>query len=131
MNISLETTDEKYGYVGKNEKGHELVFNGDGNGVSPMEAVLMSAAACSSVDIELILGKMRTPANRVEVTVKSTRAEEAPRVFKSIHLHYTVYGDLVESKVKRAIELSTEKYCSVLLMLEKSVDIEATFSIEG
>ena len=97
-----------------------------------MESVLMAAAACSAIDIELILKKMKQDYTEIEVEVEAERAtDETPAVFKKIHLHYIVSGDVKKEKLDRAVELSVNSYCSVLKMLEKTVDIIFTASIKN
>jgi putative redox protein len=129
MLIKLESTFGSMNYKGTNERGQSLQLSGHQEAPSPMEAVLMAVAGCSSIDVELILKKMRQDLQKVEVTVQATRAEEAPKVFKTIQIHYILYGDIKEEKAKQAIELSMEKYCSVSLMLKATVDITYTFEI--
>jgi putative redox protein len=129
MQIKLESTHGSLNYKGTNERGQSVHLSGDKEAPSPMEAVLMAVAGCSSIDVELILKKMRQDLQKVEVTVQATRAEEAPKVFKTIQIHYILYGDIKEEKAKQAIELSMEKYCSVSLMLKATVDITYTFEI--
>jgi len=131
MKITLSTTDDTLDhYVAKNEKGHEIHLSGDGTSVGPMESLLMAAAGCSTIDIVMILEKMRQPLEDIQVEVASTRREEIPRVFTSINLHYILKGDLKEKKVKQAINSSLDKYCSVSKMLEHSVKITSSYEIK-
>ncbi len=129
MQIKLESTPGSLNYKGTNERGQSVQLSGAKEAPSPMETVLMAVAGCSSIDVELILKKMRQDLQKVEVTVLATRAEEAPKVFKTIQIRYILYGDIKEEKAKQAIELSMEKYCSVSLMLKATVDITYTFEI--
>ena len=129
MQIKLESTPGSLNYKGTNERGQSVQLSGAKEAPSPMETVLMAVAGCSSIDVELILKKMRQDLQKAEVTVQATRAEEAPKVFKTIQIHYILYGDIKEEKAKQAIELSMEKYCSVSLMLKATVDITYTFEI--
>ena len=131
MNIKLESTHGPLNYRGTNERGQSIQLSGDQEAVSPMESVLMAVAGCSSIDVEMILKKMRQELQKMEVEVKAERATEAPKVFTDIHIHYILHGDLKEEKVKQAIELSMEKYCSVSIMLKKSVNITYTFEIRN
>jgi putative redox protein len=93
-----------------------------------MESVLMAVAACSTVDVEGILKKMRQNLHHIEVNVSAKRADAVPAVFTAIHLHYKAYGDVDEDKLQKAVRLSMDKYCSVSLMLKKSVHI--TYTVE-
>jgi putative redox protein len=116
-------------YLCSNERGEEILLSGDKSNVGPMESVLMAAASCSSVDIELILGKMRQNLESIQAEVEGTRAETMPKVYTNIKLHYILKGDLKEEKVKQAIEMSVTEYCSVLCMLAKTATIETSFEI--
>ncbi len=89
-------------------------------GPSPMQATLLAAMGCTASDVVWILNKQRVPFTKLEIDGEAERAKEDPKVFTTIHLHYRVYGDGVrEAAVKRAINLSSEKYCSVGIMLRR------------
>ena len=83
----------------------------------------MAAAACSSIDVELFLRKMRAPAEAVEVDVEGHRVDAVPAVFDRMHLHYRIYGDVKPAKAAKAVALSMDQYCSVSIMLRASVAI--------
>jgi len=100
-------------------------------GARPMEMILMGLGGCSAIDIVLILQKQRQVIEDMRITIEAERVpNETPSVFKTIHVHYTFKGDLNEEKVKRAIELSMEKYCSVTAILNKTAEISHSFSVE-
>jgi putative redox protein len=128
MKVFLEGTSPSK-YIGSNEKGHTINLSGDKTTVGPMESVLLAAASCSTIDVELILEKMRQSLESIKVEVSGTRAETIPKVFTEIHLHYILKGDLKEEKVKKAIKMSVHEYCSVLTMLSKTATIHTTFEI--
>ncbi len=98
---------------------------------SPMQTALLAAIGCTASDIVWILNRQRVPFTAVEIDADANRAQEDPKVFTKIRVHYRVYGAGVkESVVKRAIELSTEKYCSVGVMLRRGgVQWENTWEI--
>ena len=128
--MTLKSTATELDYMGFNEKGHGIRLNGNGDGTSPMQAVLLAVAACSSIDIEIFLKKMRNDLTRIEVDVEGDRAEEqTPKVFTAIRLHYRLYGKIKEKSAKKSVDMSVEKYCSVSKMLEASVDISYTYEI--
>ncbi len=129
MKISLKSNGSLNAFEASNEAGHKIQLSGDGSAVGPMESVLMAAAGCSTIDIVMILGKMKQPLENIEVKVSSERREEIPRTFTNIHLHYILTGDLKEKKVIQAIDSSLEKYCSVSKMLEKSAEITSSYEI--
>ncbi|WP_193049463.1 OsmC family protein [Pseudoalteromonas undina] len=113
-------------YIGRSNSNHNVVFDGgsDGAAPSPMEMVLMSVGGCSSVDVVSILKKTKQDFSSVDVQLTAERAETAPRVFTKINLHFVVTGKNVSEKhLERAVSLSAEKYCSVALMLDKTVEI--------
>jgi len=119
-------------FIGKSDSGHNVIFDtgSDGAAPSPMEMVLMSVGCCSSVDVVSILKKARQDVTDTRVELSSERAESAPRVFKKINLHFVVTGnDVSEKHVERAVKLSAEKYCSVALMLEASVEVTHSFEV--
>jgi putative redox protein len=113
-------------YIGRSNSNHNVVFDAgsDGAAPSPMEMVLMSVGGCSSVDVVSILKKTKQEFSSVDVQLTAERAETAPRVFTKINLHFVVTGNNVSEKhLERAVSLSAEKYCSVALMLDKTVEI--------
>ncbi|TMP54557.1 OsmC family protein [Pseudoalteromonas sp. S1612] len=113
-------------YIGRSNSNHNVVFDAgsDGAAPSPMEMVLMSVGGCSSVDVVSILKKTKQDFSSVDVQLTAERAETAPRVFTKINLHFVVTGKNVSEKhLERAVSLSAEKYCSVALMLDKTVEI--------
>jgi putative redox protein len=105
---------------------------GDEEGIRPTELLLISLAGCSSMDIISILKKKRQNIASFNVKVKGDRALEHPRVFTKIYITYIIKGlDIDESAVKRAIELSKDKYCTIWAMLKKAADIEWSYVIEN
>ncbi|MDX3774697.1 OsmC family protein [Chromatiaceae bacterium AAb-1] len=122
-------------FVGRSGSGHTVVFDANrdaSTAPSPMETLLMSAGACSSVDVVSILHKARQDVRGCEVTLTAERADTVPKVFTKIHLHFTVSGNnLSEKQVERAVSLSAEKYCSVSIMLSQSVAVSHSFSVKA
>jgi putative redox protein len=117
---------ENMAFTGETGSGHSIVIDGpaeiggENKGPRPMELMLLSVGACSSVDVMMILKKARQPVEGCELDVTSERAETDPKVFTKIHLHFIITGQgLSENHVKRAVELSAEKYCSASIMLSR------------
>ena len=106
-------------------------LGGEDKGVRPMEMILMGLAGCSSMDLILILGKQRQKPEGIEVTVKGTRVDEVPAVYSDIHMHFEVSGEVDEKKLQKAADLSVEKYCSVVKMLQNSVNITHSVSLKN
>ena len=125
-----------YKLEAQNEKGISVKFDatiehgGEETALSPMENVLASLAACSSYDVLIILKKKRQKiSNFVVEATAERRKEPLPKIFTKIHLKYILKGQKIDPEaVKRAIQLSEEKYCSVGAMLKKAVKI--TYSHE-
>lgn len=103
----------------------------DGNsqvGTSPAELLLFAAATCSAADIVGILEKKRVTLRRFEATAEGTRREEHPRRYLTIHFRFHLEGDgLDETKARQAIDLSIQKYCTVLATLNP--DIPVTYDV--
>jgi putative redox protein len=128
--VNWVPSQEGLAFQGQTENGHSLKLDGNGEGLSPMESVLLSVGACSSVDVVEIMRKARQTLDSCEVELSAERAENPPRIFTKIHANFVVSGQNINEKhLKRAVELSTEKYCSVMLMLNKSVDITTSYEI--
>lgn len=119
----------------------QLVFEGGGAGqppivvdgdtkiaTSPVELMLVAGAACTASDIVGILEKMRVSLRSLEMDVVGTRREEHPRRFTAIHFLFRVSGPGAdETKVRRAVDLSLEKYCSVMTSL--APDIRVSYDV--
>lgn len=123
-------------FVGESGSGHSVVMDGaaDSGGrnlaARPMEMVLMGMGGCTAFDVVMILQKSRQPIADCIVEISAERADEIPKVFTRIHVHYIVKGKgLDASKVEKAINLTAEKYCSVSVMLEKTAEITHDFEI--
>src|SRR5881392_3475708 len=87
------------------------------SGPSPVQGALLSALACTAADIVLILQKQRVDFTSLEIEADAERAKEDPKVFTKIRMHYRIRGQgIMDTAVKRAIDLSSEKYCTVGIM---------------
>ena len=123
-------------FLGESGTGHTIVMDGPedagghGTGMRPMELLLLGLGGCTSFDVITMLKKSRQDINDCVVEIDSERSDEIPKVFTKINVHYTVTGkDLKEAHVKRAVSLSTEKYCSASLMLGKTAEISHSYEI--
>jgi putative redox protein len=106
-----------------------LLVDGEGQeAVSPVELLLVAAATCSAADVVLILQKQRVGLRSVEVGLRGTRRAEEPRRYTDLQFSFIMSGaGLDESKARRAIDLSLEKYCSVVASL--APDIRITYDV--
>lgn len=114
--------------------GGEVVMKGASGPeqyLSPMEILLASLAGCSAVDVVGILEKSRQAVTNYEVRVRGERADEHPRVYKTIEVVHVLTGEnLSPEAVERAVRLSADKYCSVSAMLAAGAEVRHTFEIE-
>ncbi|WP_144392315.1 OsmC family protein [Pleionea sediminis] len=125
------TWQKNLNFVAESDSGHRINLSGDGEFLSPMEAVLQSVGACSSIDVVIILEKARQQITGCRCLLEAERAPSDPKVFTKIMATYVISGkDISEKHVKRACELSLEKYCSVALMLKGNVEIEYQYEIK-
>lgn len=138
MKLELERQDDAFLFTGRNETGHEITLDtsldegGEEHGVGAMQVVAMGLGHCSSVDIISILQKQKQTIDGYRVVVDAQRAyDETPAVFRQIDLHYHIDGEVDPTKVRRAINLSLGKYCSVARMLEKTADIRYSLTVNG
>ena len=118
-------------FVGEAGSGHKVTidgppdFGGRNLGLRPMDM-----GACTATDVISILKKSRQQVSDCKIELDGERAEQAPKVFTRIHVHFIVTGKGLDAKkVARAIELSATKYCSATIMLAKTADITHDFEI--
>ncbi len=105
-------------------------IGGKDAGARPMELLLMSLGSCSAVDVIQILKKQKQQIEDFKILIEATRIKKKlPAVFKSITVCFKLTGNIHEKKLKRAIELSRDKYCSVSAMLHHTVDIKYTYEL--
>jgi putative redox protein len=123
-------------FVGETGSGHAVVMdgppeNGGRNmGPRPMEMLLLGLGGCTAFDVLTILQKGRHDIIDCVAEISAERVDTVPKVFSKIHVHFIVTGRrLKEDAVKRAIQLSAEKYCSASIMLGKSAEITHDFEI--
>ncbi|MDH5483713.1 MAG: OsmC family protein [Gammaproteobacteria bacterium] len=123
-------------FVGESGSGHSVVMDGapDSGGrnlaARPMEMVLIGMGGCTAFDVVTILKRARQPISDCVVELSAERADDIPKVFTRIHVHYVVTGrGLSEKQVEKAINLTAEKYCSVSIMLAATAEITHDFEI--
>lgn len=124
-------------FIGESGSGHTVVMDGPEDlggrnmGVRPMEMLLLGTGGCSIYDVMSMLKKSRQNVTDCRVELQAERADAVPAVFTRINMHFIVTGiDLKESQVRRAVELSAEKYCSASIMLGAAgVEISHSFEI--
>ena len=123
MEATVKWTDGAM-FVGESGSGHSVVMDGPEDlggrnlGPRPMEMLLLGTGGCSIYDVLSMLKKSRQQVVDCRVQMQADRADAVPAVFTRINMHFVVTGvGLKENHVKRAVELSAEKYCSASIML--------------
>lgn len=132
MTLSLERINDAIQFRGMNGSYDVTIASSDDQeGLSPMEMTALSVVGCSSIDILTILEKQRQEIDDFNAEIDAERADDPPRVFTDLHLHYVFSGDVDPDKVRRAITLSLDKYCSVSNMVDQTATITYAFTVNG
>jgi len=136
MKIKLKRIAPPFQMKAENETGNSIQIDaspsigGSGAGVRPMELLLMALGGCSAIDVLMILQKQRQVVEDFFIEVEGERETgKDANLFVKILIHYECKGEVEEEKLKRAIELSLEKYCSVAKTLEKTATISYTYKV--
>ena len=136
IKIELNRLNDAFHMEAINEQGSTIHMDaspdigGSNLGMRPMQLLLAAAGGCSAIDIINILKKQKQPLKDLKVTVTGEReADATPSLFVDVHAHYKLYGDLDEEKVKKAVSLSLDKYCSVTKTLEKTARVTYSYEI--
>jgi putative redox protein len=119
-------------FVAISPSGHAIVIDSDrqsNKAPGPMELLLMALGACTATDVVAILKKKRQKLTSLRIICSGERAPEPPSVWTKLEILYQVHGELEEAAVKRAIELSEAKYCSVSATLKKSATLTWRYEI--
>jgi putative redox protein len=123
-------------FVGETDGGSKVTmepgpkYGGSGRNPTPMELVAIAHGGCTGIDIILIMQKMRVSLTKLEIDVETKRREEPPTYYEEIKLTYTASGEgVTEDNLRKAVELSHEKYCSVGAMLEEKAKISYDIKI--
>ena len=135
MKTTIKWTGDA-GFTAESESGHVVTMDGPPDhggrncGPRPMEMVLMGMGGCTAFDVVHILRKGRQEITDCVAHIDAERADQDPKVFTRIHVHFVVSGkNLNPAQVGRAIALSAEKYCSASIMLGKTAVITHDFEI--
>ena len=127
---------DKMSFIGETETKHKILMDlpeekgGENKGPKPGELVLVALGGCTGVDMVSILEKMRAKLDGLEMVIKSESQKDHPKVLKNIEIEYILKGEnLKEADVKKAIELSLNKYCSVGATLAKCAEISYRWKI--
>ena len=135
-------TQSSMGFIAETGSGHVLAMDGAPDAAKPenggrnlaarpMELLLAGMGGCTAYDVVLILKRGRHAVGGCTVQIKAERAEQDPKVFTTIQMHFVVSGKALKPEVvERAIALSHEKYCSASIMLGKTAQISTSFELQ-
>lgn len=136
MKLHLTKSKKENQYKATNPEGHQSLFEYDDSKniksvLSPLEMLASSLGACMMVDMDSISKKQKQNISNLQIDIDVDRqAVEQHTEFKKINVHIKLTGKQISpKKVEKAINLTTEKYCSVYKMLSKTIPIEVDFSI--
>ena len=139
ITVKVSKQDEDFHFRGVNTNGNTVDIDdatayddGIGQGVSPMQLLVMALGGCSGVDIMSILIKSRQRVDSFDMEITGEKPDGvSPSIFHTIQVRFILQGDLDPKKVKRAIELSLGKYCSVAATLGKAASISYDYVVNG
>jgi putative redox protein len=135
MEINLIRKSGKFNFEAENATGFKVeldanpTIGGEGKGFRPMETLLVGLGGCSGIDMVNILSKQKEPLDDIKIQIKAIRRDAEPAIFEVIDIHFSLYGALSEQKVKRALDLTFEKYCSVSNILGRSATINFSYTL--
>lgn len=136
--IKINRVSGNFHLEAKNENGNIVHMDGsekiggENKGVRPMEMLLMALGGCSTIDIISILNKMKQTLTDIHIEIDGQREEGVePSLFKNIDVKFICKGEVESDKLKRAVDLSMQKYCSVAKTLEKTATINYQTELNG
>jgi putative redox protein len=135
MNVEAQATwTDGERFVAQASSGHAMVVDSDrhrNSATGPMELVLIGLCVCTATDVVGILRKKREPFSGIHVRAEAERATQAPTVYTSIKLIYTISGHVSRKAAEDAVRLSEEKYCGVSAMLKCTARITTEVHLSG
>jgi putative redox protein len=116
-------------FILQDNDNHQIIMKKP-QGVSPSDLLSMALIGCASVDVVEILNKQRLELHQLKVTAEAVQDDDPPWRFRKIHIHYQVTGTGIDAeKVRKAIQISEEKYCSVYATLKDAIEITHDFEV--
>ncbi len=125
----FEVTSGNATFTIDGESGGEGATHSATSAPSPMQALLAAVGGCMGIDVAMILEKGRADFDSLEIEVDGRRAEEPPRRFVAYQFVFKVRGRVEEAKVRRAVDLSFETYCSVWHSLAQDAEVTTRFDV--
>ncbi len=137
VNVELDWLHDEL-FVGRDRQGTALTIGRvpgaepEWRGVKASDLLLLSLIACSGHDVAAILQKQKQQVTSLRISADGEQDNDPPWRFRKIHVCYKLVGhNLNASLIKRAIELSQEKYCAVYVTLRDAVEITTDYEIEN
>ena len=132
--LHLERLDGKNKFQITDQSGNNIIADskseGKPEGMSPMEMLLAATAACSGIDVVMILEKQRQKLDDIKVNIEGKKVSVGTySEWKNMHMHFDLYGTIKEKKAQQALDLSIQKYCSVAMVMGKTTDITYSYTI--
>lgn len=120
-------------FTGISSNGHQTKIDGDKeSGPTPMEVLLEAIGSCSAVDVVVIMEKVRTPLERLEIKLDGHRHNPEPRYYTDVQIYFDAWGEGINpDKLERAINLSIVKYCSVFHSLRADINFDVGYRIHS
>jgi putative redox protein len=116
-------------FILQDNDNHQIIMKKP-QGVSPSDLLSMALIGCASHDVVEILNKQRLELHQLKVTAEAVQDDDPPWRFRKIHIHYQVTGTGIDAeKVRKAIQISEEKYCSVYATLKDAIEITHDFEV--
>lgn len=129
--LHLTTVEHGRQFIGESGSGHEVVMDdAEGNtGAKPIELALLALGGCTAFDVVTILRKMRQHVTGYEVELQAEQRADPPTVFTRVTIKHKLHGTIESEALRKAIQLSESKYCSVSAMIGKTAEIDTSFEI--
>lgn len=116
--------------------GHKIIIDaepevgGEDRGPRPKPFMLAALGGCTAMDVISILKKMRIEPEEFNVHVEGDVTDEHPKKYYKIHVVYEFKGkELPLDKLKKAVELSEERYCGVSAVYKKVMEMTSEIKI--
>jgi len=136
MKIHIKRIDDAYKLEATNESGHVTYTDGSAalgasnSAFRPMELLLVSLAGCSAIDVINIMKKQKQVIHDFQMELSGDRVDGTPSPFETIDVHFILKGEIKEKKLEKAIQLTKDKYCSVLHTIRKETTINYRYTLD-
>jgi putative redox protein len=110
--------------------GYDRESEPEGKAVNPSDMMLLAAASCSAYDVVQILEKSKQPLESLKMDVRAEQSQESPYPYVALHFNYIIKGAVAPEKIQRAMQLSEDKYCSVLATLKPGLVFTSEYTLE-